>query len=78
MSRGSALEYLIQAYEEFGVKAVAMAFHEHGPNADKFKVELRAIGQVIECTKEEAARVADLMDNSGRVGRAIRACAYST
>jgi len=46
-----AVEYLAQAYEEFGYKAVAMALRTHGPNADKFKVEVRAIELAIEHTR---------------------------
>ena len=52
----AAVEYLAQAYEEFGYKAVAMALRTHGPNADKFKVEVRAIQLAIEDTRSALDR----------------------
>jgi len=51
-----AVEYLAQAYEASGHKAVAMALRTHGPNADKFKDEVRAIELAIEGTRSAMGR----------------------
>jgi hypothetical protein len=41
--RALAIDYLATAYAEHGYKAVAQALRTCGPNAEKFKIEIRAI-----------------------------------
>lgn len=72
MASDIAVEYLASAYESMGYKAVAMALRKHGPNADKFKVEVSAIEAAIRGTHESDASVADGLDPTGKIGRAIR------
>jgi hypothetical protein len=72
MASSVAVEYLASAYERMGYKAVAMALRKHGPNADKFKVEVAAIEAAICGTHEADASIADGLDSTGEIGRAIR------
>lgn len=55
MSSGEAVKYLAMAYEEFGHKAVAAALRRHGPNAEKFRVEIRAIELAIQATRAQSS-----------------------
>ena len=72
MASSIAVEYLASAYEDMGYKAVAMALRKHGPNAEKFKVEVSAIEAAIRGTQEADASIADGLDPTGKIGRAIR------
>lgn len=72
MAGSVAIEYLARAYEENGYKVVAMALRTHGANAEKFKIEVAAIEAAIAGTREEDAVIADGLDASGRIGRAVR------
>jgi alpha-beta hydrolase superfamily lysophospholipase len=72
-----ALEFLAAAYEEAGYKAVAMALRKHGPNAAKFKTELRAIELAILTTRAEDAKLAEAADFSGKAATAIRERAFT-
>lgn len=72
MADSEAIEYLACAYEERGYKVVAMALRTHGPNAEKFKIEVAAIEAAISATREQDAVIADGLDPSSRIGRAIR------
>lgn len=74
----SAIEYLASAYEEMGYKVVALALRQHGANAAKFKVELRAIENAISGTRLEDAAIADRLDKSGEIGTLIRSAAELT
>jgi hypothetical protein len=73
----AALTFLAAAYEEMGYKAVAMALRKHGPNADKFKTELRAVELAILHTRAEDAKLAEMADQTGRAASAIRQRAYA-
>lgn len=72
MTSNPAVEYLASAYEEMGYKVVAMALRKHGPNAAKFKVEIKAIETAICSTREQDAAIADRYDRGGTIGNAIR------
>jgi hypothetical protein len=72
MASKVAIEILARAYEEMGYKVVAMALRQHGPNAAKFKIEIKAIEAAIHGTREEDAAIADGFDPSGKIARAIR------
>lgn len=72
-----ALAFLASAYEEMGYKAVAMALRKHGPNADKFKTELRAVELAILHTRAQDAKLAEVADTSGRAAAAIRQRAFA-
>lgn len=72
-----ALEFLATAYEEAGYKAVAMALRKHGPNAAKFKTELRAVELAILSTRAEDAKLAEAADFSGKAAQAIRERAFA-
>lgn len=59
MAETSALEYLASAYEEMGYKVVAQALRAHGANAEKFKIEVRAIESAMSGTREQDATIAE-------------------
>jgi len=72
-----ALEFLAAAYEEMGHKVVALALRKHGPNAAKFKIELRAVELAILHTRAEDARLAEAADPGGKAASAIRHRAFT-
>ena len=53
--RALAIDYLATAYAEHGYKAVAQALRACGPNAEKFKIEVRAIELAIAEVRKQAA-----------------------